>query len=305
MTPFAADPQSTFTNVSGVAAPTGGTVGFSPSLEHLTVGGGWATWSNGYTGDVYWNQGQGDTALSMPTGPGTTAFYFYAEPDAFASLDITATAQDGTTTTVSVNGDGGAQYFGFYGTGGDMIASITVSGADGDFAVGEFGIAIDADLSLAQPSNVTVNATSPAGAVVHYTNPAASDEDLSTVTVGCVPPSGSTFAIGDTTVTCTATDTDGDANSPVQKTFNVHVKGAAEQLSDLANAVKGVGPGTSLADKVAAAQAYLAAGDKTDACSTLNAFINEVKAQSGKSIPAAKASSLIAEAQQIEAVIGC
>jgi hypothetical protein len=163
----------------------------------------------------------------------------------------------------------------------------------------------DADLALAQPSDVTVDATSPAGAAVNYTNPAASDENLATVTVSCLPASGQTFAIGDTTVTCTATDTDGDANSPVTNTFNVHVKGAAEQLADLANAVIGVGPGTSLADKVAAAQAYLAAGDTSDACSTLNAFINEVKAQSSKSIPHDTASSLIASAQQIEAVIGC
>jgi hypothetical protein len=140
---------------------------------------------------------------------------------------------------------------------------------------------------------------------VTYTNPAATDENLATVTVGCLPASGSTFAIGDTTVTCTATDTDGDLNSPVKKTFNVHVKGAAEQLADLANAVKGVGPGTSLADKVASIQADLAANDTKDACGTLNAFINEVKAQSGKKIPAGTAASLIASAQQIEAVIGC
>jgi hypothetical protein len=303
MTAFGADPQPEFADVSGVAAPGGGTVGFSPSLEHRIVPDSWATWSNGYTGDVYWNGAQGNTMLSMPTG--TAAFYFYVEPDAFATLNVTATAQDGTTTTVPVSGDSGAQYFGFYGTGGDTISSITVSSDDGDFAVGEFGIVTDADLSLAQPSDVTVNATSPLGAVVHYSNPAATDEDLSTVTVSCLPASGSTFAIGDTKVTCTATDTDGDANSPVTKTFTVHVRGAAEQLADLAKAVKGVGPGTSLADKVAAAQAYLAAGDKTDACGTLNAFINEVRAQSGKSIPPSTASSLIASARQVEAVIGC
>jgi hypothetical protein len=46
-------------------------------------------------------------------------------------------------------------------------------------------------------------------------------------------------------------------------------------------------------------------GDSKDACGTLGAFINQVKAQSGKSIPAGTASSLIAAAQQIEAVIGC
>jgi hypothetical protein len=164
----------------------------------------------------------------------------------------------------------------------------------------------DNDLTLDQPSNVTVDATSPAGATVTYTTPAAHDEDLSTVTVSCLPASGSTFAIGDTTVTCTETDSDGDTNSPVTNTFNVHVKGAAEQLTDLATVVNGVGPGTSLADKVASVQSELTANDSSDACGTLKAFISEVLAQSGKSIrPPSKATMLIMAARQIEAVIPC
>jgi len=185
--------------------------------------------------------------------------------------------------------------------------TVTVSSPDFQSA-DESGTLIpnpDADLALAQPSDVTVNATSSAGAVVSYSKPAASDDDLATVTVSCLPASGSTFAIGDTTVTCTATDTDGDTNSPVKKTFTVHVQGAATQLADLAATVKGVGTGTSLADMVAKVEAYLAAGDSRDACGTLNAFISAVKAQPAKSIPASTASSLIAAAKRIEAVIGC
>ena len=54
------------------------------------------------------------------------------------------------------------------------------------------------------------NITTPAGAgqcsaVVTYTTPTASD-NCPGATVACVPASGSTFAIGTTTVTCTATD---------------------------------------------------------------------------------------------------
>jgi hypothetical protein len=40
--------------------------------------------------------------------------------------------------------------------------------------------------------------------------------------VKCTPPSGSTFAVGTTTVTCTATDAD-DTNSPVTASFTVTV----------------------------------------------------------------------------------
>jgi len=40
-----------------------------------------------------------------------------------------------------VQGDSGAQYFGFYGTGDATIASITITCNDtSGFAVGEFGI---------------------------------------------------------------------------------------------------------------------------------------------------------------------
>jgi len=72
----------------------------------------------------------------------------------------------------------------------------------------------------------------------------------------------------------------------------------------LAN-VTGLPPGTSLADKVKLAQNYAATNDVPDACSTLSAFINEVKAQSGKKIPASQASTLIASAQQIRTQLGC
>jgi hypothetical protein len=66
-----------------------------------------------------------------------------------------------------------------------------------------------------------------------------------------------------------------------------------------------VGPGTGLADKCAAAQAALAAGDPGDAEGILKAYINEVNAQSAKKkIPAATAARLVAAARRIIAVIG-
>ena len=50
----------------------------------------------------------------------------------------------------------------------------------------------------------------------------------------------------------------------------IPVKGAAEQLDDLAAAVEGVGPGKSLSAKVSAIQGYVAANDTVAACATLN-----------------------------------
>lgn len=137
---FGADSQPLNTDVDGVTGPTGA-VSFSPALEHLQVGNGWETWSNGYTGDVYYTGGAESTTVTLPAG--TNAFYLYAEPAEFESFTVTATAQDGTSSgPVSVEGESGATYLGFYGTGGATISSITVTCDDEDgFAIGEFGIA--------------------------------------------------------------------------------------------------------------------------------------------------------------------
>jgi hypothetical protein len=161
----------------------------------------------------------------------------------------------------------------------------------------------DDDLTMSTLRDISVNATSTSGATVNYPLPVASDPgDATAPAPDCSPTPGSVFRIGITTVTCTATDPD-DANSPVNTSFTITVKGAAAQLADLYQAVQGVGPGTSLADKIAQAQSYLAAGDITDASSALDAFIHEVAAQSGKSIPAGQASQMISDAQRIQAVM--
>jgi len=137
MTPFANDGRPLFSNVNDVPSPLTGQVGFSIPMDHLKVGGGWSTWSHGYTGDVYFTNGATSVTMLLPANTG--AFYFYAEPDPFAVFNITATANDGTTLTIPVNGSGGANGWGFF-TNGGSLTSITVSSNVG-FAVGEFGIA--------------------------------------------------------------------------------------------------------------------------------------------------------------------
>lgn len=143
MTPFANDTRANFTTVSSTqATPIGGVVGFSPNVSLREIGAGWATWSHGYTGDVYAAFGDGtvNITLTMPTGTG--AFYFYAESDSFSTFTITATSSSTQIAQVTV-GASGANYFGFYGTGGDTVTSVVVSfpQGSGGGAVGEFGIA--------------------------------------------------------------------------------------------------------------------------------------------------------------------
>ena len=82
-------------------------------------------------------------------------------------------------------------------------------------------------------------------------------------------------------------------------------QGPSAQLAALGHAVQGVGPGTSLADKVAQAQSHLASGDIADVCRVLGGLVHEVKAQSGKHVPPAKAGQLVADAQGIQTELGC
>jgi hypothetical protein len=71
------------------------------------------------------------------------------------------------------------------------------------------------------PVNITMDATSPAGAKVTFTKPSATDASDHDVTVVCAPASGSTFPIATTAVTCTATD---DSGHTATTTFNVTVR---------------------------------------------------------------------------------
>ncbi len=83
------------------------------------------------------------------------------------------------------------------------------------------------------------------------------------------------------------------------------LKPAAEEVLDLLAAVQGVGPGTSLNDKVTTIQGYIAANDHASARTTILAFKNEVKAQTGKKIAAATAAALQHEADRVAVSIGC
>jgi hypothetical protein len=154
---------------------------------------------------------------------------------------------------------------------------------------------------ISVPALVTVDATGPTGAAVSYSASATDDVDGSVV-VSCSPATGSTFPIGQTSVTCEANDAAGNL---AQAGFSVHVKGVAEQLDGLAAAVVGVGPGDSLADKAADVQAALGEGDLAKACESLRALVNQVRAQSGKSLTSDQTAALIAAADRIRAVLSC
>ena len=158
MTSFGTDGIASFTEISALASPLGGSISFNHTVSAREVGNGWSTWSHAYGGDVYFS---GLLSLTITLPGETDAFYFYVEPNDFGLFDITLTAQDGSSVTQAVNGASGARGFGLHGTAGTLVSSFTVSaalGSDG-FGIGEFGIASVVTINEQLPEQVPEPAT--------------------------------------------------------------------------------------------------------------------------------------------------
>jgi hypothetical protein len=132
------------------------------------------------------------------------------------------------TTAISAvfNGQAGHSYS-FYSIARDLVGNVEVSKSLAEATT--FVVTDSTAPVLTLPSTVTVNATSITGAIVSYLV-SATDETDGVVAVNCAPPTASTFPIGDTAVNCTVTDRAGNSAGG---SFNMHVKGATEQLNEL------------------------------------------------------------------------
>ena len=91
--------------------------------------------------------------------------------------------------------------------------------SDHDMPVAYFTLPEATPPVLHLPANITAEATSPAGAIVSY-NATATDARDTNVVVNCAPPSGSTFALGGTTVNCSATNS---RNKTAEGSFSITV----------------------------------------------------------------------------------
>src|SRR5262249_49341636 len=133
--------------------------------------------------------------------------------------DITAEATEpggahvGYTVTASDDVDGPVSVTCVPASGslfpiGTTTVNCSASDAAGHTATASFHVAVrdTTGPAFTAPANQTLEATGPSGATATYTTPTASDAVDGPRPVNCTPASGSTFAIGTTTVTCTATD---------------------------------------------------------------------------------------------------
>ncbi len=158
---------------------------------------------------------------------------------------------------------------------------------------------------LTVPAPITTNATAPNGATVTFTATAKDDLDPNP-TVTCAPPSGSRFAIGATTVTCTAADSAG--NTSPDATFTVTVLGAGPQLAQLvADVVGSTGlPPVIKSQLTSALQSLLVGFDparplqRAAACLALRTFTGVVRL-----LAPTHAAAWTTDANRIRAVLPC
>jgi hypothetical protein len=82
---------------------------------------------------------------------------------------------------------------------------------------------------------------------------------------------------------------------------------AEEQVADLITQLQTnpAGPGNSYTAKLTAIGASIAAGDAAATCQRLNAFANEVRAQTGKKLTQTEADALLRETAAIKTKAGC
>jgi hypothetical protein len=105
-------------------------------------------------------------------------------------------------------------------TTGFTIVTFTLAVADADTSPPTF---------TAAASDLELTTADPAGAVVDFALPSATDDRDPQPAVDCDPASGSAFPVGVTTVTCTATDA---SNNAATESFTVTVHLAALSWGD-------------------------------------------------------------------------
>jgi hypothetical protein len=146
MTPFPLDERPIFDFIETIPSPLGGDVVSSIPLNHRRIGQGWAGWSHGYNGDLYYTN---ETEIVLTLPPDTYAFYLSGSHNLGAAYTVYAHADDGETVGQLAH-PFSAVNIGFYqdDPSAGPIETVTIS-CDTDFAIGEFGIAVPEPASAA------------------------------------------------------------------------------------------------------------------------------------------------------------
>ncbi|MHC5004283.1 MAG: HYR domain-containing protein, partial [Planctomycetota bacterium] len=128
---------------------------------------------------------------------------------------------------------------------GTTTVTCTATDADGNSATCTFTVTVldDGPPTISCPIDMTVaECAGPDGTVAYFPLPTATDLCDAAPVVTCDPPSGSVFAFGTTTVTCTATDSSGNTDTC---TFDVVVVDETEPVVSCPDDILGVECDTS------------------------------------------------------------
>lgn len=147
-----------------------------------------------------------DTVVREATGPS----------GALVGYDVTATDAVDQDVTPECSPEAGSVF-----AIGTHVVGCSAADFSGNVGEGSFEVIVRDKTPpvLTVPGDLTEEATGPDGAKVTFTA-TASDIVAGSVTPVCTPASGSTFAIGETTVSCVATD---DYENATTETFTVTV----------------------------------------------------------------------------------
>ncbi len=269
------------------------------------------TWST--TGSMTSARGLGHTATLLPSGKVLVAGGVGgASPIAVgpaASTLASAELYDPAAGTWSVTGSMSAARTNYFAT---LLASGAVLVAGG---IDEGGVLASAELySAKQDQTITfaaladkilgeppfaVTATASSGLPVTFTGSGPCTVSGSTVTL---------TATGVCAITASQAG-NGTFNAAPKISRSFKVLSPAQFAQGMIAAISGMGLPSGISNSlISKLQAYIASsarGDQTAACGQLGAFVNHVTAQSGKHIPAADATRLLADTARLRIVSGC
>jgi hypothetical protein len=219
-------------------------------------------------------------------------------------LDYEVTATDPEDGELPVNCDPpeGGQY-----PLGPVEVTCTATDSDGLTATASFTVTfVDTTAPVIELRPITAIPNGPDGTLLGWDTHPTDNADFSP-TVVCEPESFEyVFPIGDTMVTCTATDDSGNSSTG---SFNVHVLSAAELLRQAKDSLVeyGVEPNLrrSLTAELEAAARAAERGNDSATCSAITDYQDHVRAQAGKKLSAETAEALLVNAEFIRRIVPC
>jgi hypothetical protein len=154
--------------------------------------------------------------------------------------------------------------------------------------------------TITVPASITVNATSPSGAIANYRT--LFNDNVLVTSASCVPASGSMFPMGSTPVACTASDAAGNTAS---RGFTVTVVGPEQQLGNLITYVLTLDlPNGTANPLVAQLRSAFRTNNNHVSCTKMSDFI-DMAVKKGAPITGDELSYMTGEATRIMGAMGC